>query len=555
MSIIARPVIHATRRGLGMINIKTILCFLLYIFYTSSGILLAQEQQTVTCKISYISKENVYVDKGKKSGLSLDDTLHVKRNGQIIAGLKVVYVAEHSASCAIFNQKENLQIGDIAEFLLITDKSGESDILVVPIQRPDETIIREKKLSKPFARISGGLSLQWLHYNDQTGNNLNFNQPSIQFDLKAKELWGKKYFFVIKTRFRKNERTRSYSTGVQEEDWQNRIYSFYFSYEDESSPINFRIGRILTPNLRGVGYLDGLQLQHNTGKNFNWGVYAGLQSSWQYATADDSLRKYGLFMSYKSGDYKSNRFAGTVAYNAVYHEKTVSRQNFYFQSSFQSYDKISIYQSMEIDMNTSWRRDKEDQLISLTSFYLSARYKFSNTVRSGISYDNRKNFYRYATKEIPEDFYDLTFRHGLSGDLSFNLPQDYYTSLHFGIKKRQNDSETTYIGRLSLRKNNLIYKYLTININLNGYVNLYTKGWIPSIYLSKQISGGHYLSLNGGLNKYETKLDGQNRSRYWLRLNGRLEIIGRTYLSGFYSYEWGDDFIGHRVLAEIGYRF
>jgi hypothetical protein len=538
-----------------MIKKNIIIYILFYIFYSLSGTLFSQENQIVICKISYLSNENIYVDKGKKSGLAIDDTLTVIRDDEIIASLQILYVAEHSASCAVVTQKENLHIGDKVEFFLKSVKSKEADLLVVPDNQPTQDSYRKKLSTKPFARISGGLSLQWYHYDDQSGNELNFDQPTVQFDLKAKELWGKKYNIVIKMRLRKNQRTRNYSTGIKEEEWRNRIYSFYFSYEDRDSPINYRIGRILTPNLSGIGYLDGLQLQHNINKDFNWGVYAGLQSSWQFATAEDSLKKYGLFIHYKSGNFKSNRFAGTVAYNAVYHEQTVSRENIYFQSSFHSADNLSIYQSMEVDINTSWRREKEDQFISLTSFYLSARYKFSNTVRSGISYDNRKNYYRYATREIPEDFYDLAFRHGLSADLSLTLPKDYYTSVRLGVKKRENDSETTYIGRLSLRKKNIIYRYLTMNININGYINYYTKGWIPSLNLSKQFQSGHYLSLNGGLNKYEVKLDGQDRNRYWLRFNGRLQLFGRSYLSGFYSYEWGDDFNGYRMLAEIGYRF
>jgi hypothetical protein len=555
MTIIARPVIHATQQASRMIKKIIIFHSLILIFYTLSGSLFAQDDQLGIGKISYISKENIYVDKGKKTGLVLGDTLTVKRDGEIIANLHVQYVAENSASCLILNLKENPHIGDMVEFTLRSAKRAETDIAIVPFSRPTQDSYEKNMSTKQFARISGGLSLQWFHYEDQSGNNLNFDQPTVGFDLRAKELWGKKYYFVIKMRVRKNQRTRNYSTGIEEEEWRNRIYSFYFSYEDNESPINYRIGRILTPNLRGVGYLDGLQLQHNISKEINWGVYGGLQSSWQFATTEDSLKKYGVFVSYNNGGYTSNRFAATIAYNAIYHEQTVSRKNIYVQSSFNSKNGFSIFQSMEIDFNTSWREEKENQPVSLTSFYLSARYRISNMVRTGINYDNRKNYYRYETREIPEDFYDLAYRHGLSADLSLTLPQDYYTSFRFGIKKRQDDSETTTIGRFSLRKNNLFFKYLTMNFNFNGYINYYTKGWIPSLYLSKQITGGHYLSLNGGLNKYEMKFDGQKRSRYWLRLNGRLQMFGRSYLSGYYSHEWGDDFKGYRVLAEIGYRF
>jgi hypothetical protein len=536
-----------------MIKGKPIILF--YVLSLFCGILFAQDNQIISCKISYISNENIYVDKGKNSGLNIGDTLIVKIDGVSIASLYVQYVAKNSASCSVLTREKDLHIGDTAEFRLKGTEKKESDLAVVQEVAPSQIKYDKKLSTKPFARISGGLSLQWFHYEDQSGNNLNFDQPTIRFDLKAKELWGQKYYFVIKTRMRKNQRSRDLSTGIPQEEWRNRIYSFYFSYEDLNSPLNFRIGRILSPNLRGVGYLDGGQIQHNISENLSWGIYGGLQSSWQFETSQDSLQKYGAFVNYKSGDFKSNKFTGTIAYNAVYHGQTVSRKNIYFQSSFNDNHKLYIYQSMEVDINSSWRRNKEGQDVSLTSFYLSARYKFSNTVRSGISYDNRKNYYRYETREIPIEIYDLAFRHGLNTDISLTLPNDYFTSLRLGVKKRQDDPESVYTARLSFRKRNLFYKYLGIIINLNGYINKYTEGWMPSVNISQQIPGGHYLSLNGGLNNYEIKVDNLKRSRYWLRLNGQFQFIGRTYLNGYYSHEWGDDFNGYRILAEFGYRF
>ena len=298
-----------------MIRNKTLLLTLFFLFCGIYETASAQDVHIISCKISYISKENIYVDKGKNSGLSIGDTLKVKREDKIIANLKILYVAEHSASCTVLFQNENLRIGDKADCLLKTGEKKKQELTVEPTKRPAQEYNRKKESSKPFARISGGLSLQWLRYKDQSGNNLNFDQPTVQFNLRAKELWGKKYNFVIKMRVRNDERTRSYSTSVKEKEWRNRIYSFYFSYEDEHSPINFRIGRILTPNLRGIGYLDGLHIQHNINQDLNWGVYAGLQSSWQFATSDDSLKKFGLFISYKSGNFDSNRFMSTIAYN------------------------------------------------------------------------------------------------------------------------------------------------------------------------------------------------------------------------------------------------
>jgi hypothetical protein len=534
--------------------IKHKIYILFYVLFSFCGILFAQDDQVIICKISYVSNENIYVNKGKNSGLNVGDTINVKIDDEIIARLFVQYVAENSASCSVLVRNKDLHIGDTAEFRVKGAKRVESDVTIAPDVITPQSKYDKKLSTKPFARISGGLSLQWYHYEDQSENNLNFDQPTVRFDLRARELWGRKYYFVVKMRMRKNQRSGNLSTRIPEEEWRNRIYSFYFSYEDLNSPLNFRIGRILTQNLRGIGYLDGGQVQHNINENLNWGIYAGLQSSWQFETSQDSIQKYGAFINYKSGDFKSNRFTGTIAYNAIYHGQTVSRKNIYLQSSFNDNNKLYIFQSMELDINSSWRREKEGQDVSLTSFYLSARYKFSNIVQSGISYDNRKNFYRYETRQIPEDRYDLAFRHGLNADVSLTLPNDYFTSLRLGVKKRQDDPESVYIGRLSFRKRNLFYKYLGININLNGYINNYTEGWMPSVTFSQQIPGGHYLSINSGMNNYEIKVDGLKRTRIWLRLNGQFQLIGRTYLSGYYSHEWGDDFKGYRVLTEIGYR-
>jgi len=549
-----RPVTPVIQRERQMMTKKALQYIPFYLIFLISGALTlhAQEKQIVSCKISYISKDNVYVDKGKNAGLTVGDTLIVKRDGENIASLKILYTANHSSSCEIVNFKENVRVGDVAECKILPDTKN----LALPsvVAAKEEAINQKKKTSKPFARISGGLSLQWFHFEDQSENNLHFDQPTLRFDLKAKELWGKKYNFIIKMRLRKNQRARSYSKNIPEAEWRNRIYTFYFSYEDINSPINFRIGRILSPNLRGVGYLDGGQIQHNINRDLSWGIYGGLQSSWQFETTQDSLHKYGAYISYTRGNSGSNKFSGTLAYNAMYHGSTVSRQNFYLQSNFSS-NNLYIFQSMEVDVNTSWRREKEARDISFTSFYLSAKYKFSKTLRTGLSYDNRKNFYRYETREMTEDLFDLAFRHGLNADLLLALPKDYSTSLRIGIKKREDDSETTYIGRLTLKKNNIFYKYWKLNLNINGYTNYYTEGWIPSIYISKQFTAGHYLSLSSGMNNYIVKLDGQNRDRYWIRLNGHFQLFGNMYLSGFYSQEWGDDFVGYRVLAEIGYRF
>jgi hypothetical protein len=216
---------------------------------------------------------------------------------------------------------------------------------------------------------------------------------------------------------------------------------------------------------------------------------------------------------------------------------------------------FNIYSSFDLDLNRSWRKDKTDKLISLSSLYLSARYKFSKLISSGLTYDNRKNYYTYETRDLPEELYDMAFRHGLQADLYLDFNNNYHSNLRFGIKKREGDSETTYTGYLGFRKNNLILRGMNLGVNLRGYSNYYSEGLIPTISLGRYFSQGHYINISGGQNSYRLKTNEDQRNSRWIRFNGNLQLFSRAYMSTFYTYEWGNDSRGHKIIAEMGYRF
>jgi hypothetical protein len=532
-------------------KIKSLLLVLLGMF---TGMSLAQDK-TVVCNISYISYENIYVDKGRDSGIEVGDTLLVNKNGETAAIMIIEFTSAHSSSCAVLEKIADFSPGMSAT--LVKRKNIEG---VVPVVVTSETKTTKRESSAgrqdvSFAKINGRLSLQWYHFGDFSNKELNFDQPNARFYLQARQIWGKEYHLKINMRLRRNFRSKNYATTAPQEEWRNRIYSFYFSYEDLHSPVNYKFGRIMTNKISGIGYLDGLFLQHNISSEFNWGIYAGAQSNWQFAGNVTSFQKYGLFFSYLSENFMTPRFETTVALNAIYHGKTVSRENLYVQSSYRTRSKLSLYNSFEIDLNRSWRRDKTNTPLSLSSFYLSARYNFTPELRGGLTYDNRKNYYTYDTRELSENIYDTLFRHGLRADMYVKLPDKYYTSLQLGIRKRQNDSETTYSGRIMVRKNDLFFKRFSMSLSLGGYSNYYSSGWVPSLSVGKHFASGHHLSIATGQNLYHTISDKIDRIQNWLRINGQLQLWGKTYLSGYYNYEWGDDVEGQRILAEIGYYF
>ena len=308
-------------------------------------------------------------------------------------------------------------------------------------------------------------------------------------------------------------------------------------------------------SLSGVGYLDGLFLKFNLSPQFYIGVYGGLKSSWEFAGAEDSRQKYGLVLGYRSDRAAESRIETSLAVNSEYNGKTISRENLYFQSSLIFKNKLFIYNSLDVDINRLWRKEKTGEDVSLSAFYLSARYRFSDVVRAGLSIDDRKNYYTYETMDISEDYYDMSARYGLSADLDLYFPKNYILSFQAGTRKRQNDTQTTYTGRASLRKSNLFIKRLSVGLNLSLYSNYYTEGWIPTVFITKNFASGHYLSITGGQNAYQMLILEQKRQNLWMRFSSQFSIWSGIYLSGYYNYNWGDDRQGYNFVIEIGYRF
>lgn len=527
---------------------------LLFLLFSLARLLSAQETEIVS-RINYLSKENVYIDKGEDAGLRVGDTLIVEKNGQPDASLVIIYTSQYSASCKILDHHFELQVGDQAKLVYRKEKIAGTSIVAVVSEKTPDIPTRTRSSSKPWARISGRLSMQWYHLEDLSGHQLDFDQPTLRFDLKAREIWGKNYNLIIRMRLRKNERSRSYSTGIAQETFSNRIYTFYFSYEDPTTTFNYTVGRFQSNQMSGVGYLDGLFLRYNPSPRLYIGVYGGLKSSWQFAGSEESRQKYGLVFGYRSDRSAASRIETSLAVNNEYNGKTISRENLYFQSSFIFKNRLFIYNSVDVDINRLWRKEKTSEDVSLSSFYLSARYRFSDLVMAGLSFDDRKNYYTYDTMEIPEDYYDMAARYSFGADLNLYFPRNYTTSFQAGIRKRQNDTQTTYTGRASFRKSNLFIKKLSVGINLNLYSNYYSEGWIPTVFITKSFSSGHYLSITGGQNSYRLLSLEQIRRNFWMRFNSQFSIWSGIYFSGYYNYDWGDDRQGYNFLIEIGYRF
>jgi hypothetical protein len=530
--------------------IKFIYAVLLILFAFSIA---EARQNSRILKVKYISVDYIYLDGGAADGIFTGDTIQIVKDGISIALLKAVFVAENSTSCEILSKEAEINIGDkVIIYAHITVDTDTTKIRTLSRQREFNASSSKTKMIK--TRISGFISAQWYQFMDANNGLYDFKQPAFRLNLNGRNLWNDSYYLRIRARSRYNERARRFNDNVPQSEWRNRIYELSFSYENLFSAFNYKVGRIISNKFSGVGYIDGVQLQHNISGNLNWGIFGGTQPEWHYSGFQTSYQKYGGFVNYIYGDYSAERFESTLALAGIYHTHSISREVIFLQNSYNHSRKWNFYQSMELDVNRNWRKQKTGENISLSGLYLNGRYYINDDLNIGLSYDNRKNYYSYELRSLADSLFDDAFRQGVRLFFNYSL----YKNLRFygngGLLKRENTALTYSYGG-GLNAGNLFNKRVIASARFSGFSNLYTKGLNPSTDISWYFSKGHYLMAGYGNYCYRVKSNNSTRFNQYLRFNGQLELPLDLFLAGDYEYSFGDDSEGNRILFDLGYRF
>jgi len=526
---------------------------MLFLILASWAILLAGSNNT-GMKISYISANMIYISKGSADGLQVNDTVEVRVRNKQIAIFQVSYLARHSASCKVLKQNSPFHVGDPV-FLLSKHVMDAKQTI-----RPAIPVISSQKSSAPFierknkTRIRGYLGLQWYQFMDRSKQNFNFNQPTVRFKFKADHLWGSDLRFNFYIRSRYNQRQRAFSNGTPKNEWNNRLYSFTLAWEP-AGPVQLQAGRIISNVFSGLGYIDGLQAQYQLKQNWKMGGFAGIQPQWQYNDYRTSIQKYGLFLNYLQGTYGQKRTEITLAASGAYHGSVVSREYLYLQSSYASDNRWNLYQSLELDINRAWRQQRSGSTFNLSGLYLSGQYRFTNAMSAGFSLDNRQNYWTYDIYTLADSLFDDAFRQGLRINASARVFKDYLFYVTAGVRTRTDYADYTFSGAIRMTKNNFIFPKINLSTRISGFSNYFNQGINPSLRIGKYFKQGHALYLSYGNYIYQLSATGQNKLNQWVRLNGQIELPARLYLTGTYSYEFGDDRQGHTFITELGYRF
>ncbi len=522
-----------------------------------SSIVIGQDKK-VQVRISYFSSENVFVDGGKTAGLSVGNRLVVKKGDKNIAVLEVVFVAEHSASCKILKKLEAFAVGSVAEtFVKVAKKEPENLVKKLPdslVTRPDyKAPRRQRERRRKRTRISGSISAQYYGLKDNTTAGLDFGQPSLRANIRGRQLWGRDYAFRIRTRTRYNSRSRDYNSDVLKSEWRNRLYEMSFSYENREKPFNFRAGRIISSQISGIGYVDGLQLTANLTPGFQVGAFGGTQPDIRNSGFSGQVTKYGGFINMIRGSNSLRRFETTVSAAGEYNAGTVSREFLMLRNTIML-GNFRIYQSLEGDLNRQWRREKSGESFSVSNLYISGNYQMGKRGSIGVTFDNRKNYWTYEVRSVADSLFDDALRTGLRSNLSLRLPWQVRFTANGGFRKRDGEAQPTWSWFGSLGKTNFLNRGLGLYVSGSGFSNVSTNGLNSSLELSQGFRSASRFSLAYGLYRYRFDLQALTQDNHWVRSSLYLAGLRRLFLSGEFQYDWGGDIRGFRFFSEIGVR-
>ena len=520
--------------------------------------------------MEFISAENVYLDGGKRGGLAVGDRLQVLRNNsKVIAEIEVAFAADFSASCTIISTSSQIKKGDTAlrkHAKSASSKSTDEDWLIASSML-SKNESRRSTTSSPLARLSGSAAIQYYQMTDNTVNNLDFRQTTFRINVRAQKLFGKDLTLRLRTRTRQNQRSRGYlANTIPGNEWRNRLYEFSLSFHNPQAPINFSIGRVYSMALSGIGVFDGAQIQANISNKLSAGVLAGARPAVNaYNPAPPvALQKYGIFLNYKTNRSGRNLFQSTLAGIAEYSGSSVSREFIYLQSVINPGAKCQLFQSLELDINRNWRKERAGNSLALSNLYLDARYRFSRSILAGVIFDNRQNYYTIDYREIDDVFFDDAQRTGLRANLTTRLPGRYIFSGEISLRlweKPENvfqaPEKASMISGFSARlsRGNFLFRRLTLNLFGTRFNSLLAEGFTAGArfgyrFKALLLVSASYLKYNYGL-----KTADLYRQNDLIRLFGRWPVSKKIVFNGLFEIALGDDLNGPRFSLELGYRF
>lgn len=436
-------------------------------------------------KVSYITLQNIYV-KFEISGLvQPGDTIFIRKDQALIP----LFVTESVSSISCVGKplgKIDIKVSDGVVIKIKKSENQTKDRLKenIPseLPTPQKDSVQTQK-SKLFAKsvpgpertekIRGRLSVSSY---SSFSNSSDFNQRMrYSFSLSAEHLSGSRFSLDSYINF--THRLNHWADVKDNIFNALKIYSLAVNY-DVTDKTHLVLGRKINPRIASIGAIDGLQAETKAG-NFTFGAVVGSNPDYSDYSFNPKLFEYGAYLS-----HEINNQSGSMVNSVAFFEQTshgmTDRRFAYFQHDNSLIKNINLFASTELDLY-SLANGVPTNSISMTSLYLSLRYRVSRQLSAYASYDARKNVIYYETFKnyLDQMLLDAT-RQGYQVRINYRPFNSISSSLSGGYRFQKKDIHTmlNVNGFLTFSKVPIINSSVTFSTN-----------WLKSSYVNGMIYG------------------------------------------------------------------
>ncbi|MFQ5511159.1 MAG: hypothetical protein ACE5EO_04855, partial [Candidatus Krumholzibacteriia bacterium] len=494
-------------------------------------------QASEPARVTYISVEAVYVNAGKKAGIAIGDTLKVVRGKRVITRLVVTSISSHSAACKPLDASARIKIGDNLTYKprkrtakkRSSTRGKKSTVKKGSSRRRPSRVVRRNARRRDRNRVHGYLSFQNQWQQSLTGSKFTWLQPNVNGKITVDKLAGKDVTLRIRHRSLYSFRAPAIDSPFSDDGWSHRLAEAALVFGKQGSPVEFGVGRVISPYIRGIGYIDGGYFSVKVSPRYRVGAAVGTEPDEESSAYRADRKKIGGFVTFEKELDARRRFSTTLALSASYAAGAVNREFFYVQNSYTVAQRLSAYQSVEIDVNRQWRRDITGSRVSFSNFYFTSNFFVSNFATFDFSFDARRNVRNYFNLNTPDSLFDSRLRKGLDGGFSLRLPRGISLRGTGGIRYGDEDSQDIRFTSLFMNVRNVYWRGHNLSTRISRSETGFTTSYRPTITYRMPIKRTRANFSVGG-NLYKTGAISNNS--YYFELGGSRSLNRRYYVSG-----------------------
>jgi hypothetical protein len=517
-------------------------CFLMILVtFTIMNLYGQGERPYAEGKVSYITLQNIYV-KFETSGLvQPGDTVFIRKD----QGLIPLFITESVSSLSCVGKpiaKTDIKVSDVVVIKIKKSEKSASikDKIPTELSSLGNDSVQTQKSKLPAKSIPGSVHAEKIRGRlsassySSFSNTSDFNQRMrYTFTLSADHISGGKISTDTYITF--THKLNEWAVVQSNIFNALKIYSLSVNY-DVTPKTQIAIGRKINPKIASIGAIDGLQAETKAG-NFTFGAVAGTSPDYTDYSFNPKLFEYGGYLSHDINNKSGNMSTSLAFFQQTSHGMT-DRRFVYFQHDNSLIKNINLFVSTEVDLY-ALKDSFPTNTISLTSLYLSLRYRVSKQLSAYLSYDARKNVIYYETFK---NYLDLLLqdatRQGYQLRINYRPSNSISSSLTGGYRFQKNDIHPmlNVNGFLTFSKVPGINSSVTFSTN--WIKSSYVDGMIYGVQLDKELVPS---KLSGGINyrlvdnKYLNANSGPRSLQHMAALELSWQISKKMYFSANYD--------------------